>query len=71
MRLPQLCLQGFIQGVGTRDFPPPPKNFEIDKVNMKYKYDANYCSSSWTKLLALCFHGKAFICDGDPGRGFI
>ena len=26
---------------------------------MKYKYDANYCSSSWTKLLALCFHGKA------------
>ena len=28
-------MQGFIQGVGTRDFPPPPpppKNFEIDKV---------------------------------------
>ena len=38
---------------------------------MKYKYDANYCSSSWTKLLALYFHGKAFIHDGGPGRGCI
>ena len=41
------------QGVGWGWEPgisPSPKYFEMDKVNIiiKYKYDANYCSSSWT-----------------------
>ena len=79
-----LTTQGFIQGGGNQGFPPPPPQIQFSPPPprilklikwiisaIKYKYDANNCSSSWTKVLALCFHGKAFIRNGGLGRGFI
>ena len=63
--------QGFIQGVGTRDFPQSPvspKDFEIDKViisAMKYRYELLWLFMDQASNLVLPW--ESTFHNGGPG----
>ena len=67
-------VQGFIQGGWEPGIPPPPQNFEIDKVNNQCNEMQIICELLWLfvdQASILVLPWERSFCDGDSGRGFI